>query len=440
VEGSQSRYTPITAMSYTVPLGTAATSARLLALAASCALAWSHRAVPTPLQLAWHGRMGAIIHYNMATDALATGHGCGRGNWLNASDPKTFGRSLVADACPDTDSWLAGVVAANASYAVLVAKHNCGFATWPTAAQLPDGSAYKFDIAHSSAPHGCDVVKDFLGSCAKYGVTPGMYYSFATNMYLNVQGATVSNATLMHGQVFVTQREFFDIALFQIGELWSRSSLLEIWADGGIPRDPYFHAGITALRDKYQSSAAIYNGFPTFNDTAVRWIGNEDGAAPDPTWSSGSCDMGNGGHGPGEGHATTAAQFTRLNPSNAPCQTPLVRSSAHFSLSLILLTCSCPQSHKAATPTRHTGALPKWTAHCRQTTLGSGSRQPSTPSTHLLHSWQATTRAWGTIRTGCSGCRQHPTAHSHLNTLPSRVDSVAGFALATTPRLWPRGP
>lgn len=116
----------------------------------------------------------------------------------------------------------------------------------------------------------------------------------------------MSNMTLMPGQVLVSQREFFDIALHQIGELWSRSSLLEIWADGGIPRDPYFHRGITALRDKYQSSAAIYNGFPTFNDTAVRWIGNEDGAAPDPTWSSGSCDMGNGGHGPGKGHATIA--------------------------------------------------------------------------------------------------------------------------------------
>jgi alpha-L-fucosidase len=30
----------------------------------------------------------------------------------------------------------------------------------------------------------------------------------------------------------------------------------------------------------------------------VRWIGNEDGAAPDPTWSTGSCQMGNAGHGP----------------------------------------------------------------------------------------------------------------------------------------------
>lgn len=30
----------------------------------------------------------------------------------------------------------------------------------------------------------------------------------------------------------------------------------------------------------------------------MRWIGNENGLAPDPTWSTGSCEMGNGGHGP----------------------------------------------------------------------------------------------------------------------------------------------
>ena len=264
-------------------------------LTARVALA-AARAVPSPAQLAWHGRMGAIFHYNMATYALDTGHGCGRANWPLAADPRTFGAGLDAG-CPNTDQWIDAAVAGGADYAVFVAKHNCGFATWPTAATL-GGAPYPYSVANSTASAGCDVVASFLASCAAKGVAPGLYYSFGTNLFLNVQGGVVSNATLMPGQALVTQREFFDLVIFQVEELWRRAPLLEIWADGGIPSDPYLRAGLAALRAKYQPGAIFYNGYPTFNDTAVRWIGNEDGAAPDPTWSSGSCEMGNAGHGP----------------------------------------------------------------------------------------------------------------------------------------------
>jgi len=71
-----------------------------------------------------------------------------------------------------------------------------------------------------------------------------------------------------------------------------------VWFDGGLPTDPSFQENIIALKEKYQPQAVAYNGFPAINDTAVRWIGSENGNAPDPTWSSGSCDQGNAGHGP----------------------------------------------------------------------------------------------------------------------------------------------
>ena len=270
--------------------------ALLAALLARPSLGGRGGAVPSPLQLAWHGRSGAIIHYNMATDALSTGRSCGRGDWPLAADPRTFGRAL--DACPDTDAWLDAVVAGGMDYAILVAKHNCGFVTWPTAVTLPDGRAYGYGIANSSAPAGCDVISRFVASCAARGVRAAFYYSFMTNMYLNVEGGAVSNETLMPGQELVTQREFFDIALGHLGELWAKAPLLEIWADGGIPADPYLNARVRDLHARLQPGAAVYNGFPTFNDSAVRWIGVGGGPAPDPTWSTGSCEMGNGGHGP----------------------------------------------------------------------------------------------------------------------------------------------
>ena len=225
-----------------------------LALAALC----DARAVPSAAQLAWHGRFGAIIHYEMATDALSTGHGCGRGNWPGAAaDPHTFGRALAT--CPDTDAWLDAVVAGGMDYAILVAKHNCGFVTFRTNATLPpDGRPYGYGIANSSAPAGCDVVESFLASCARSGVQPGIYYSFGTNIFLNVQGGVVSNETLMPGQALVSQREFADLVLFQVEELWRKAPLVEIWADGGVPTEPYLRDGLGKLRDQYQQNAIFY--------------------------------------------------------------------------------------------------------------------------------------------------------------------------------------
>ena len=286
---------------------------RLALLAALAAPRAAARATPTPQQLAWQGNFGAIVHYNMAT--FAHHQGCSSGNWKDSSDPRLFGVGLsAAGGSVDTDSWARAMVAANMSYAVYVAKHNCGFATWPTKVTLPGGAPYGYGVQQSSCPD-CDVVRDFFASCKKYGIRPGLYYSLATNIYLNVEGLVVQ-PNPQPGMARVTQRQFFDIALAQLEELWSypgaEHALFEVWADGGLPTDPYFQAGITALIAKHQPQAAIYNGWPVVNASAVRWIGTEAGSAPDPTWSSGSCGMGNAvcaDCGGGDGGDPDAADF-----------------------------------------------------------------------------------------------------------------------------------
>ena len=244
--------------------------------------------IPSAPQLNWAGSLGSIIHYEMAT--FAKTQGCSRANWPISRDPLTFGAGLPGHA--DTDSWGRAMVAANISYAVYVAKHNCGFITWPTKTLLPDGSPYAYSVAHSACPT-CNVVADFLATCAKYRIRPGFYYSLATNTYLNVEKLSVQPNPLP-GMVAVTQRQYYDIALAQLEELWGLAphALFEIWADGGLPTDPYFGAGITALLARLQPQAVVFNGFPILNATMARWIGNEAGVAPDPNWSTGSCGRG----------------------------------------------------------------------------------------------------------------------------------------------------
>jgi alpha-L-fucosidase len=112
----------------------------------------------------------------------------------------------------------------------------------------------------------------------------------------------------------VTQEQFYDIALFQLEELWStygnNGALFEIWFDGGLPSDSNFTSRILALYNKYQPNAAAFNGFPQITSNPVRWIGTESGSAPDPNWSTGSCDQGDcTGNCPPDGGDPTSPQW-----------------------------------------------------------------------------------------------------------------------------------
>ena len=99
---------------------------------------------------------------------------------------------------------------------MLVAKHGCGYVTWPSKATLPDGSEYNYSVAHSTWRGGKgDVLGDFKTSCLKKGsesskrsppvvslssdteplaptVGVGYYYSLGSNNY--VQSASPRHA------------------------------------------------------------------------------------------------------------------------------------------------------------------------------------------------------------------------------------------------------
>ena len=80
----------------------------------------------------------------------------------------------------DTDQWIRVAKAAGAKYAVLVAKHCSGFSLWPTA-------AHEYSVKHSPWRDGKgDIVADFIRSCQKYDIKPGIYASASANGYCYV--------------------------------------------------------------------------------------------------------------------------------------------------------------------------------------------------------------------------------------------------------------
>ncbi|KAM3510810.1 hypothetical protein MY11210_005531 [Beauveria gryllotalpidicola] len=248
-------------------------------------------ALPTREQLAFQDReMGCLIHFNMAT--YIAQDGCN-------SDPALVPpRSLFDPAQLDTDQWMEAIKSLGGKYATLVAKHNCGFTTWPTKVSFKDLAGetvlYNYTIAQSPAK-GRDVVENFVESASKYGLGHGFYYSVVVNNYLNVQSAHVRNVPAGRGQLGITTDVYNDIVIEQLEELWGEyGNLTEIWFDGGYSGDQKDR--IQSLLQKTQPNAVIFNGCQDdgscVSDNSIRWIGNELGHAEEENWSTGLAKSG----------------------------------------------------------------------------------------------------------------------------------------------------
>ncbi|CAF1469074.1 unnamed protein product [Rotaria magnacalcarata] len=89
-------------------------------------------ACPTPAQLSWleQSDIGFLIHCNMTSYIPVEYDGCNRNPSL-VPDINLFNSSLL-----NTDNWIQTFIDVGAKYAVLVAKHNCDFTTWPTKIQF----------------------------------------------------------------------------------------------------------------------------------------------------------------------------------------------------------------------------------------------------------------------------------------------------------------
>ena len=171
----------------------------------------------------------------------------------------------------NTDQWIAAAKSAGAKYAVLVAKHGTGFSLWPT-------KANEYTISKTPWKNGKgDVVADFIKSCKKYGLRPGVYYSVNYNTLYEAGNNNMPDSA---------RQNYNKIVLEQLTELWTHyGKLFEIWFDGGIL--PSSKGGvsdqITSLIQKYQPQAILFQGPPSCKNL-IRWTGNEKGNAPYPMW------------------------------------------------------------------------------------------------------------------------------------------------------------
>lgn len=221
--------------------------------AACAATNWANRplALPTADQLAWQDlEIGMFVHFAPNT-------------WQGIEqDDLSTPLSAINPTLLNTDQWASTAVALGAKYIVFVAKHSGGFCMWQT-------HTTDYGIRNTPWRGGRgDVLADLSASCRKYGLKLGVYVSPRDAS----QGADTGGRC----KTPALQQKYDAIYRRQLTEVLSRyGSLVEIWFDGSC---------VTPVGDllrEYAPHAVIFQG----PEATIRWVGNEDGFAPYPTWN-----------------------------------------------------------------------------------------------------------------------------------------------------------
>ncbi len=205
---------------------------------------------PDAAQLEWHeAEVGLFIHWapNVYQD--------------REGDDRSTPPAMINPAKLDTDQWARAAKAFGAGYVVLVAKHVGGYCLWQTAT-----TDYSIKSSPWKGGRG-DIVAEMAASCEKHGLRMGFYLSPRDDHF----GAKVGGLT----EDPARQAEYTRIFRSQLTELLTRyGPMFEVWFDGTIkiPVDE-----VLAL---FSPGSVTFQG----PQSPVRWVGNEHGVAPYPTW------------------------------------------------------------------------------------------------------------------------------------------------------------
>lgn len=237
---------------------------------------------PTPQHLAWHqAEMGVLIHFDIGVFEPDYQF---RDRWGYVPPASIFNPVDL-----DTDQWVQAAVASGAKYAVLVAKHCIGFTLWPSA-------AYSYGVADSPWRDGKgDIVRDFVASCRKYGIKPGIYCSSAFNAYYNIDTPGRERS----GNMAKQQEHNRTVETMMQEILGNYGELFEVWFDGGVLPPHLGGPELTSHLLRLQPNTVCFQGPGSF-PTLVRWGSNEEGVAPDPCWACTDMQQPNDKTGQGE--------------------------------------------------------------------------------------------------------------------------------------------
>ncbi len=242
----------------------------LLAAASICPAQERFYPVPAARQLKWHeSELGVVFHYDLHVfDGIRYGQGNNRIEPI--ADYNIFNPTKL-----DTDQWVLAAKAAGAKFAVLTATHETGFGLWQS-----DVNPYCLKAVKWRDGKG-DIVRDFVNSCRKYGIMPGIYIGIRWNSLLGIHNFKAEG----NGEFAANRQQWYKrLCESMVKEICTRyGELFMIWFDGGADDPKGDGPNVEPIVNKYQPNCLFYHNVDRAD---FRWGGSETGTVSYPCWSS----------------------------------------------------------------------------------------------------------------------------------------------------------
>ena len=228
------------------------------------------RPKPNSRQLAWQkAEFGAIFHYDL--HVFDQQKYTQRNNQITPVwDYQIFNPDQL-----DTDQWIRAVKDAGCTFALLTATHETGFALFQS-----EVNPYSMRALNYQNGQG-DVVRDFVNSCRKYGIKPGIYVGIRWNSFFGVHNFQVNG----EGSFRDNRQAYYNQMIEgMVKELCTNyGELFEIWFDGGADHPDNGVPDVLPIVQQYQPNCLFYHNSQL---AEARWGGSESGTVPYPCWAT----------------------------------------------------------------------------------------------------------------------------------------------------------
>lgn len=227
--------------------------------------------IPSKAQITWqNAELTAVFHYDL--------HVFDGGKYIQAENRITPIKdiNLFNPTELNTDQWIQTVKQMGAKIAIITATHETGFALYQS-----DVNPYCMKALRWKEGKG-DIIQDFVNSCHKYGIKPGIYIGIRWNSFLGVHNFLMPQ----DGTVFQKNRQIFYNKMCEgmTEELMSRyGDLAIVWYDGGGYGPELGGANILPIVEKYQKDIIFYHNTQRAD---IRWGGSETGTVSYPCWGT----------------------------------------------------------------------------------------------------------------------------------------------------------
>ncbi len=205
---------------------------------------------PTPEQLAWQDdELGMFCHFGPNTFMdVEWGEGTAS---PDVFDPTEF----------DARQWVAAAKAGGMKYLVVTAKHHDGFCLWPT-------RQTDYCVRSSRWRDGKgDVIGEVAEACREAGIKLGIYLSPWDR----------------HEPRYADSKAYDEFYMAQMTELLTNYGEVAVWWADGAGGQGHVYDWTAYYRHLKKLQPKCLWTIAGVAD--IRWVGNEDGFAPDPLWN-----------------------------------------------------------------------------------------------------------------------------------------------------------